>query len=211
VPARFERQVIALVMTIAVGIAVVAWGLRGEVACVVILAALSRGTRSNASRMPRPRDLFQAALVGLASAGVVVVTFTSAVWKPDKRIMIPFGKPPLIVLLLGVALVALLNASLEELIWRQQLVNVLLRTGVSSTMTGALQAMSFGLAHVRGIPGGVVGVILTTGFALAAHQIVRRSGTVITGVVAHWIADIAIFTYLLSTLVDFQGQGLRYG
>jgi membrane protease YdiL (CAAX protease family) len=191
---------------------VVMWGLRAEIAMAMVLFVGYRAARLRiVVRAPEIRELFLAGLVGLLSGGIAVGTFSMGVWRPVRRLVVPFGRPPTVVLWLALALLALANAAMEEFVWRGLLVGLLSKIGVAPALIGGLQAISFGLAHIRGIPGGVVGVMLTTGFALVQYRIVIRSRNIGGAIIAHWIADIAIFAYLAYNLVDFQGQGVLYG
>jgi membrane protease YdiL (CAAX protease family) len=64
----------------------------------------------------------------------------------------------------------------------------------------ALQAASFGLAHLHGIPGGPAGMIAAAGFG-AIMAVVRLRTGLPAAIAAHFITDLAIFGVAAGTAI----------
>jgi hypothetical protein len=112
----------------------------------------------------------------------------------DVRAMIP--DLPLAALVAGGVAFALVNATLEELVWRGVLQD---RLGVLFGSGGAiaLQAASFGLHHVHGVPRGAVGILLAGAWAAMLGLLRRRSGGLLAPILAHVVADATIAIIVL--------------
>jgi len=93
---------------------------------------------------------------------------------------------------------ALLNAVLEEVIWRGILQGWLLRVAGAGVAL-LVQAVSFGAAHFIGFPGGLVGSALATLYGLMLGALALRSGGLLAPIVAHVAADVVIFTIVVQS------------
>jgi membrane protease YdiL (CAAX protease family) len=103
---------------------------------------------------------------------------------------------PLPVLLAGGALFAVVNAILEEAIWRGVLFDRLLPVfGVPAAL--ALQGLSFGLQHAHGVPRGPVGVVLAGSWGVMLGMLRRKTGGMLAPIVAHVVADTTIAAIVL--------------
>lgn len=93
---------------------------------------------------------------------------------------------------------AVINAVLEEVIWRGVFQHWLLSV---ATAAGAIviQALSFGGAHYRGFPSGFVGVGLSTLYGLMLGALAFRSRGLLAPIVAHVTADAVIFAIIASS------------
>lgn len=115
----------------------------------------------------------------------------------DVRAMLP--ELPLAAMIAGGVAFALVNATLEELVWRGVLQD---RLGVLFGAGGAiaLQAASFGLHHLHGVPRGAVGVLLAGTWAAMLGLLRRRSGGLLAPILAHVVADATIAIIVLLRL-----------
>jgi membrane protease YdiL (CAAX protease family) len=131
------------------------------------------------------------------AAGIALVSW---VWllQPDLarfREMIPDW--PLWALLGAGAAFSIINAILEELIWRGVLQSWLLQ--LTSRPTALIvQALSFGAAHYVGFPGGVAGAVLATIYGLMLGILAMWSRGLKAAIVAHVAADAVIFTIVVA-------------
>ena len=103
---------------------------------------------------------------------------------------------PFAVLVLGGVGFALVNAALEELIWRGVLADRL-DTLVGPGASIALTSLSFGLAHAHGVPRGAIGVVLAGSWAVMLAVLRRHSRGLVAPVVAHVAADSVIAVIVL--------------
>jgi len=91
---------------------------------------------------------------------------------------------------------ALVNALLEEWIWRGVFQARLTRL-FGPTAGVALQAASFGIAHAWGFPRGVVGVLLVGVWAVMLGVLRHHARGLLAVVVAHVVADATIAAIVL--------------
>lgn len=113
----------------------------------------------------------------------------------DLHRMVP--RVPLALLVTGAIAFAIVNALLEELVWRGVLQDRLTHA-FGPTLAIVLQALSFGLQHAHGFPRGVVGVVLAGTWALMLGLLRRRSRGLLAPVLAHVVADATIAILVLS-------------
>ncbi|MBN1342422.1 MAG: CPBP family intramembrane metalloprotease [Phycisphaerae bacterium] len=138
-------------------------------------------------------------LTVVASSGALVLWYVLA--RPDVgdiRAMIP--PLPRWMLPLACLVFAVVNALMEEAVWRWVLWTLLGRAipGVGAVV--ALQAASFGLYHINGFPRGWIGVAMAGLYGLFLGLIRWRSGGLLPPVVAHVFADVTIFAILVLTI-----------
>jgi len=150
------------------------------------------GAPLRAGRVPVPGTLACAAVtpVGLLAWHVLA--------RPDLSDVVDAYVPavPLALLLLGGVLFALVNAALEEVIWRGLLQDDL-GALLGPAAAVAVQGASFGLAHAHGVPRGLAGVVLAGGWGVLLGWLRLRSGGLLAPILAHVVADATIATIVL--------------
>jgi uncharacterized protein len=100
-------------------------------------------------------------------------------------------------LLVAGATFAMLNAFVEELLFRGVLMHHLGRV-MSSWLAVGLQAVAFGLLHLNGYPYGPVGVGLAGIYAVLLGVLRLQTGGLLACWIAHVCADIVIFAVLVT-------------
>ncbi len=139
-----------------------------------------------------------------AMVGIIVASSTTLVlwfhWeKPSVQAYLerlPDLPPtPLAIVALG-ACFAVLNATLEEMIWRGVLMEGLCaelgpRAGL------VVQAVAFGVMHYQGFPSGVPGVILASIFGAMLGWLRLRSQGLLAPILPHVCADATIFALIV--------------
>jgi uncharacterized protein len=103
--------------------------------------------------------------------------------------------PPALLVLAAAAFVVV-NALLEEVIWRGVLQDRLAPL-FGPTAAIVLQAVSFGVAHAHGVPRGVVGVILAGTWAVMLGALRRHTRGLLAPFVAHVVADVTVAVLIL--------------
>jgi len=103
---------------------------------------------------------------------------------------------PLPVLLLGAAGFTLVNATLEEVLWRG-LFQPHLAALLGPALAIVVQAVSFGAQHAHGVPRGAIGMALAGGWAVLLGALRHRSGGLLAPLLAHFVADATIALMLL--------------
>lgn len=104
---------------------------------------------------------------------------------------------PLPLLAAGGAAFALINAALEEVIWRGVFQSRLAEL-FGSPWAIAIQAASFGITHAHGFPRGLVGVVLAGVWGGMLGLLRQRAGGLLAPVLAHIVADATIATILIA-------------
>jgi hypothetical protein len=99
---------------------------------------------------------------------------------------------------------AVLNAAVEESIFRGIVLQALDSAFGRGWLSLAIHAMAFGLVHFRGVPDGWIGVAMAAAYGLMLGMVRRRSGGLLAPIVAHICADLVIF----GILVVWIGQGV---
>lgn len=162
--------------------------------------------------LPRPAALrwlragaFDLRTIGLIVAGTVVSGAALGAWffavRPDVSDLTA-GMPawPLHLLVaLGLAF-ALLNAAMEEAIWRGVLLGGVEATTSSAAWAVVVQALSFGAAHANGFPRGVLGVVMAFVYGLMLGALRVRARGMLAPFVAHVAIDLVVFALLVGTL-----------
>lgn len=106
---------------------------------------------------------------------------------------------PLYALLPGALVFALVNATLEEVVFRGLLQSALNAALRSTSAAVVLQALAFGAAHYHGVPNGPLGATMAGTWALILGWARTRSGGLRTPILGHIVADLVIFGMLLSS------------
>lgn len=170
----------------------------------VVWLVLAHGTstlaraRTELRRTARPAVLVVVG-VGLV-AGLVAAPFSRAQANVTP-IVFDVVRPSALVMVAGVAVLAVANSVGEELLWRGALAHEGRVLPVAAQY--CLQVVSFGLAHWHGLPGGWAGCLLT-GVASAVFFWIHRRWGIVASVLAHVVADVVIFAAVLP-LVLFTG------
>lgn len=146
-----------------------------------------------------PARLWLAAFA-IAVLATVALVFWAKIFQPDLRsfqAMVPAGD--LMVLVPAALGFALLNATMEELIWRGAIQTWLAR---HTNIQGAIliQGVSFGALHWAGFPSGWSGVALATIYGVMLGWLRHAAGGLAAPIVAHILADLTIFLLVIGSL-----------
>lgn len=108
---------------------------------------------------------------------------------------------PTPVAVIAILLFLVVNGAIEDSIWS----GVLLSAGerlLPPWLAMGAAALSFGLAHLHGVPDGVVGVVMAGSWGLVLGFLRMRTGGMVATYVAHIVADTTIVLMLLPTLLQ---------
>lgn len=109
---------------------------------------------------------------------------------------------PLWLLGLGLLGFSIVNAILEELVFRGLLQcalgSMLGQGGAGVVAAILLQALLFGGCHLHGVPSGPIGAVMAGSWAILLGWSRHRTGGLLTPTLAHVAADAAIFVVLVS-------------
>lgn len=147
--------------------------------------------------LPRRWNLALTAIVGLLGFAVVM----GWVWllRPDlsgQVAAVPRASP--VALVLFSLVFAVQNSFAEEVVYRGVFMHALETTLGSQRMALALQAVIFGLIHVRGFPSGLSGMIIAGLIGLAFGHLRLRTRGILAPWLAHAIANTLVCLYLVS-------------
>ena len=137
---------------------------------------------------PTLRAVVAGAAVGLPAGVLALLLVRTQITYFTFPVTPPGWTVPLVVLLLAV-----LNASLEEVYWRGWMVDCGRVMNVSTGWLLCTQAVSFGFAHISGSPSGFPGVIGAVILGLVLGAIRLSPLGLLSAVLAHTIVDIFIF------------------
>jgi membrane protease YdiL (CAAX protease family) len=178
-----------------------AWPLSGAVAVGIYVAIVSSSRRFRQSsgwegwNPPRGKDLVLSVVTGF----VVFAVIMAWVWlvQPDlseQAATVPHASPGGLVLL-GLAF-ALLNSFAEEAVFRGVFMHALKTTLGSERTALVLQAVVFGLVHVRGFPSGLAGMMIAGAVGLAFGHLRLRTRGILAPWLAHAIVNTLMWAYL---------------
>lgn len=145
------------------------------------------------------RDVAILCLATAAVSGVALVAwFTLA--KPDITDLIQrfVPKASLPVLVLGGLVFAMVNAAVEEIVYRGAVVGGLAESNVPTPVLLPLQAIAFGTIHLGGFPSGWIGVTLATIYGFLLGGIRLRSRGLLAPWVGHLLTDLVIVVIVFS-------------
>lgn len=92
-----------------------------------------------------------------------------------------------------VLIVSAVNACFEELLWRVELADLFRRQNLVVTQWAFVSAC-FGVSHLFGTPGGMVGIGIAALFRFAMYVIRALSnGSIVWAFVAHLLTDVILF------------------
>jgi uncharacterized protein len=133
-------------------------------------------------------------IAGIAAVSAAALLGWHALTHPDvSALKAMVGGMPLVTLVaVGIAF-PLINATVEEIIFRGVLMSGLGQIFVSAAVVNLVQAISFGLLHKDGFPSGAWGVALAGLYAFLLGHLRQRSGGLLAPWIAHVLADATIF------------------
>lgn len=200
-PAR-NALVVATLVSLTVLLPTGGWGWPAA-ALLVLLVALRPGLRGERG----PASWLRAGSLGwtavgwagaIAIASGVALIGWSLLARPDLGDLTRSLRGlPLVALLGGGVVWAVLNAFGEESIYRGALTDGL-ETAFGPRPAIAIQAVAFGAAHWHGVPRGVAGVLLATVYGLMLGLLRARTRGLIAPMLAHLFADLVVFSLLLA-------------
>lgn len=112
----------------------------------------------------------------------------------------PLLKLPKVWLFLGAGAFAILNATLEEIIWRG-ILSPSLAAVWGARAAIAIQGVSFGLQHAHGFPRGVLGVLMAAVWGVMLGILRRHSQGLAAPILAHVVADATIAAIVLARVL----------
>lgn len=204
------RQSVLLADLLFVAVAVRFLGLWPVPAAAAVLVAWWLAGRGVAEHRWSPwlrRGRWTRDLPWLVAGTVVVTAGALAAWQrlfggrlPREYVDAAAGQHWWVIVLAGVAF-SLLNAAVEEVVFRGVLLSALsqvlgLRTAV------VLQAVAFGVLHLHGVPSGPVGMVMAGAWGLLLGVMRLRSGGLLAPYVTHIAADATIVLLMLPTLTS---------
>ncbi len=146
-----------------------------------------------------PRLAVYSLVVVIVSSGALVLWYR--LLHPDIAVFTRFFPPrPLYQLLVGGLGFALLNAIVEEVIYRGIIWQGLTKLIGTPWAVLVVQALFFGAAHIWGVPNGVVGVALAFIYGIMLGLIRMRAGGLLMAIITHVFADVVIFVILLEVI-----------
>jgi membrane protease YdiL (CAAX protease family) len=89
------------------------------------------------------------------------------------------------------------NALMEELIWRGVIQSSVESAFGPGLIAISLQAASFGLAHIHGIPRGIAGILLAGSWGIVAGYLRQRTNGLLLPVLTHIAADATVFCLIV--------------
>jgi len=106
--------------------------------------------------------------------------------------------PKWLLIILGIPLFALLNALVEELIYRGLLQEALRDIFRRRILVIFLQATAFAAAHfASGFPNGIIGYLMVLVYGMMLGYLRERCGGLLVPVLTHILADLTIFYFMV--------------
>lgn len=100
-------------------------------------------------------------------------------------------------ILLGVVF-SIINAFIEEILYRGIIWHLLLKQQLNLTWVLFIQAILFGLLHHTGFPGGLIGMIMSGGYAVLLGLLRAMTKSLFIPIMTHIFADLTIFLICLA-------------
>jgi membrane protease YdiL (CAAX protease family) len=161
--------------------------------------------------IPALRFTYQWARVGrasrtivIATSGIIIVSVTAlASWAAsrhpdlsDIRKLLPLTDPQL--LLIVILAFAVLNAVMEEVVYRGVLLDAL-ESRMAPVFAVIVQGVAFGFGHANGVPNGPLGIAMASVFGTALGVLRLKSGGLLACIICHVAADATIFALAVSS------------
>jgi len=169
-----------------------AWGL-----VVIPLPALRRAARIPVGLWP-DRATVWLIVVTVVGSAIALVVWHQLLRSDLSDLIAMIPAMPALLLPLACLGFAIVNAIIEELIWRGILWDMLAKVTSNAPLVIGLQAVSFGLFHIHGFPRGAIGVAMATVYGMFLGVIRHRTQGLGAVVVTHVFADIVIFVILIT-------------
>lgn len=182
------------------------WPLPGAVAVLAAWVLARRSKRAGLWRSWCRRGTATPELPWLLLVIVAVTALALVTWQRAFEGQLPqvyvdaAAGHPLWLLALGGAGFSLLNAAVEEAIFRGVLQTAVERVSGPAVAIAA-QAAAFGALHVVGIPSGIVGAVMAGSWGVLLGVLRWRTRGLLAPYVAHVAADATIFLMLLPALI----------
>lgn len=198
-----DAIVLVAVLWVALAVPVTGlWPLPAAAAIVVTLAVASRQ-----QRLARWRSWFRRGHVRHGDlallAGIIALTAVALLaWNhlangslPTAYIALAATTPASLVVIGAFAFLAV-NGLVEDTVWFGVLLTALERAPVPRPLGLVTVVVSFGLAHLHGVPDGWVGVAMVAGWGLVLALLRLRTGGMLQTYLAHVCADATIVAML---------------
>ena len=179
------------------------WPIPPLLAVLAYLVAVARVPALGGRPRWLARGRLDAVTVLLIVASIFVSSLGLLIWfavaKPDYSHLVGtlFPRLPVTALFVGVIAFSMINAAMEELVYRGVLLSSLDAVLGGGLVPVALQAIVFGIAHVAGFPRGAIGIGLATVYGLMMGAVRRHAG----GMFAPWLAHLATDTVIGAILL----------
>jgi membrane protease YdiL (CAAX protease family) len=118
---------------------------------------------------------------------------------------VSIGRPSEVTSIFTIGVLAVTNAGLEEWLWRVLTYRALLQRTIPKGSAVVLQAIGFGIAHRRGLPGGSLGMIGAAAFGLSQGLLRLRGRSFLELLLVHGIVDGAILPLVWHRWTVFGG------
>ena len=181
------------------------WPLPGLVAVLVAWWLARRSARGALWQSWLRRGRATPELPWLMMTTIAVTAAALVAWQrlfdgrlPPAYVEAAAGRPLWLLVLAGAGF-SLVNAAVEEAIFRGVLQTALERVS-GPVVAVVVQAVAFGLLHVVGVPTGVIGALMAGAWGLLLGVMRWRTRGLLAPYLAHVAADATIFLMLLPTL-----------
>ncbi len=202
------RQAVLLVDLLVVAVTVEVLGLWPVPAAIAVVLAWWLGGRGVEEHRWSPwlrHGRWTPELPWLVAGTVVVTAGALLAWQrladgtlPQDYLDAAAGRPWALIVLGGVAF-SLVNAAVEEVVFRGVLLSALSAVlGVTAAVV--LQAVAFGVLHLNGVPSGPAGMAMAGAWGLLLGVMRVRSRGLLAPYVTHVAADATIVLLVLPTL-----------
>ena len=204
--AAVDAMVLTVLLYLAVALDVFGlWPLPGAVAVLAAWLLARRALRGELWKSWLRCGRVTAEMPWLLMVTVVVTAAALVLWQrlfnghlPQAYLDAAAGRPLWLLATAGAGF-SLLNAAVEEAIFRGVLQTALER--VSGPIVAiVVQAVAFGVLHIVGVPTGVVGALMAGGWGVLLGLMRWRTQGLLAPYVAHVAADATIFLMLLPSL-----------
>ncbi len=167
---RWVGPTAVIFVAIGLGLAIGQWGLRAEFVAVGLLAVALRHDARQVLSSSRPRGSWvrqtapMLALGALVGCGAAILLHLAP--PPVRRL--GWVRPSPLVSLSVIAVLAVANSLLEEVLWRFLVYEAVMSAAIPGPgmITVIIQAIGFGLAHRVGLPGGFSGMVGAGAFGM---------------------------------------------
>lgn len=142
-----------------------------------------------------------AVLVGAICAALVPVAMAGHYMYVD------ISEPPWWQIAGLVVAASVINSATEEIVWRGMLWSAATSAGLRPVSVVALTAVSFGMSHWQGYPGGWAGVAAATLLGVALGWLRLRTSSLLAPFAVHLAADLVLFSGYVSFVIFRQLPG----